>query len=342
MSKGAAPLRFLALVIGGWICVRGAFLASEWDGAPTPDEAALAEASIPPDVSAPPRQPTQSPAAGVSRTNLFPFAAHRTVGITDPIGPGRARRASSVTPLPSPALTTVEQVEEDEETAPATAPMPAAAPLLSPPATSRRWSGSAWAFVRRGDARQLSAGGTLGGSQIGGRILYRLTEPGAAPLSASGRLYASLEHPAESEAALGIEWQPASHVPIRILAERRQAIGRDGRSAFAVLAYGGSSKTMGRLQADLYGQAGIVGIRSHDAFADGSARISWRLTEANSLRTGAGVWAATQPGVSRVDVGPSLSLQIAPHLAIAADWRLRVAGRASPRSGPSLTLSTDF
>ena len=60
---------------------------------------------------------------------------------------------------------------------------------------------------------------------------------------------------------------------------------------------------------------------------------------------GAGAWAAAQPGLSRLDLGPqaALRLPVAGHaMTLAADWRLRAAGNAAPGSGPTLTLTTDF
>ena len=90
---------------------------------------------------------------------------------------------------------------------------------------------------------------------------------------------------------------------------------------------------------DTYAQAGVV--RSRDFFADGALRASRPV--GGGLSLGAGAWGAAQPGVSRLDVGPSALLRM-PTLgaAISADWRFRVAGNAQPGSGPAFTLSTDF
>jgi hypothetical protein len=127
---------------------------------------------------------------------------------------------------------------------------------------------------------------------------------------------------------------------MHLLVERRQKLGEQGRSAFAAMAYGGvSDVAAGPLRIDAYGQAGVVGARSRDLFADGSASVSLPLAGA---RVGAGVWAAVQPGVSRIDLGPRASLRLPGEVTLAVDWRLRVAGEAAPRSGPAVTLSTDF
>lgn len=338
VPRGARPLRFLVVVIAGWVCVRAAFIASEWTETPAgqPVLAALR-------VQNPPPRPLSPPVPKLPETTIASVEPppRRTSVLLQRL---TSRGPPALVASASPSV--FSPIEAAAHNAPAPSPTVTTPAAVAPPgsasASASRWSGSAWAFVRRGEADQLAAGGTLGGSQVGGRILYRLTDQGAAPVSISGRVYASLEHPRESEAALGIEWQPAVDLPLRILAERRQRIGNDGRSAFSLLAYGGLSKAIGRLQADLYGQTGLVGIHSHDFFADGSARITAALDRAGKLRSGTGVWAAKQPGVSRVDVGPSFSYQFVPHLAVSADWRWRIAGHANPRSGPSLTLSTDF
>ncbi len=235
-----------------------------------------------------------------------------------------------------------------------TVPLPtlsdAPPPLLGAPSLPlqtlpSRWSASAWAFLRRGESPQLAAGGTLGGSQIGGRISYRINDDEVRPLSVSAGFYAPLGRPAGSEAAMGLEWKPIAELPVRLLAERRQKVGREGRSAFAAMAYGGVSEAaIGPALFDAYAQAGVVGVRSRDLFADGSVAITLPIDEERSFKLGAGAWAAAQPGVSRLDVGPQLSIKIpgTRKLRLNADWRVRIAGDAAPASGPSLTLATEF
>jgi hypothetical protein len=130
---------------------------------------------------------------------------------------------------------------------------------------------------------------------------------------------------------------------LRIAAERRQAVGGAGRSAFALLAHGGVSDlpVAAGFRLDAYGQAGVVGARSRDLFADGAARLTLPLDGKKRLALGAGAWAAAQPGVSRVDVGPSATLRL-PGASLSLDWRVRVAGNAGPASGPALTVATGF
>jgi hypothetical protein len=210
--------------------------------------------------------------------------------------------------------------------------------------SARRWSLSAWSFVRSGDSRALAAGGLLGGSQAGARFVYRLDRDSARPLAVSFRLSAPLRNARAAEAALGLDWQPDRRLAVHFLAERRQALGRDGRSAFSVTVHGGvSDAPLGRFRIESYAQAGLVGTRSRDPFGDGSLRISLPVDE--KVRLGAGAWAAAQPGLARFDLGPQATLRLpvaGRALTLAADWRLRVAGNARPGSGATLTMSTDY
>lgn len=212
---------------------------------------------------------------------------------------------------------------------------------MRPPApTARPWSGAAWLLLRRDQTgSSLAPGGTLGGSQAGARLLYRI----GGGLALSGRVYAPLRRPQGAEVALGLDWRPVAAIPLNLLAERRQAVAGEGRSAFSITASGGTSRTLaGGLRLDAYLQAGIVGLRSRDAFVDGAARIGAPL---GPVEIGAGAWGAAQPGAARLDAGPVISYRLpvgGARLRLEAHWRLRVAGRAAPGSGPALTLAADF
>lgn len=146
-----------------------------------------------------------------------------------------------------------------------------------------------------------------------------------------------------TEAALGIEWQPFARVPVRILAERREALDRLGRSAFSLAAFGGvSDRPVGPLRLDAYAQAGVVGVESRDAFVDGAATLSLPLLDEGRLSAGGGLWGAAQPGVERLDAGPQVSWRLFPGARLAAEWRFRLAGDAEPGSGPVLIVAKDF
>jgi hypothetical protein len=217
-------------------------------------------------------------------------------------------------------------------------------PAAAGPEPSRRWSLAGYVHARRGGSPDLAAGGSLGGSQAGARLAYRLAGPRDAPLSLVGRVSAPFAGRG-AEAAIGIEWQPRRGLPLRLAAERRQALAAGGRSALSVGVHGGVSdaRAIAGFRIDAYGQAGLVGLRARDPFVDGQLRILRPAGRNGGLRLGAGIWAAAQPGVGRVDMGPSASLRIAPaRTTLILDWRHRAAGNARPGSGPALTVWTDF
>lgn len=228
----------------------------------------------------------------------------------------------------------------------------AAPPVALPPTAATggsRWSGQFYLFRRAGGGRALAVGGQLGGSQAAGRITYRLNRDGPARLALTARLSTPLADQRGAEAALGLDWHPVPVAPLRLSIERRADIGGSGRDAWSAYAAGGfyAGNLPGDLEADGYAQAGMVGARSHDMFADGAVRLGKRITlgESRALVLGAGAWGAAQPGLGRLDMGPraSLSLPLAGRTATAAiDWRMRLAGGARPGSGLALTVSADF
>lgn len=337
--RGSPPLRFLAIVLGGWAVLRTALIAPPWS-APPADAAAAApdRARLALQGSREARPALHVEGAVARERAAFP-AAGRLAG--HPVG--RRHPTSS-----APRLMTAPSLNG---TVVATAVPPPLRPQVGTPpwhgpgpVSTGRWSLSAWTFVRQGDAPPLAAGGLLDGSQAGARLAYRLNRDSARPLALSARLSAPLRRTAGAEAALGVSWKPSGRLPVHLLAERRQALGREGRSAFAVTFYGGvSDAPLGPFRIDAYAQAGIVGARSRDPFGDGSLRLSLPL--GGRARLGAGAWAAAQPGLSRLDLGPQAALRLpvaGRSVTLAADWRIRVAGNARPDSGPTLTLGTDF
>lgn len=214
------------------------------------------------------------------------------------------------------------------------------------------WSLSAWALVReKGSAPSLPyapVAGELAGSQGGVRLAYGFGKEGR--LRAYGRAAMALERRQQSEAAVGLTYSPVAAVPLDIAMEQRVKLGREGRSAMAAMVVGGvSGKELAHnFRLDAYGQAGMVGLRSRDAFADGAVVVdrAWNLDqERQSLRIGAVITGAVQPGLSRVDVGPRVTLPlpgVGKGARVAVDWRQRIAGNAQPDRGLALTLGVDF
>lgn len=351
--KASPPLRFLALVAGGWICVRAALLAPGWRESAGP--AVEADPGAVPAASAGSPRPMLRT---VSRPVHFPVPARLSAnGLAVEASPSYfltpVGRALSPTPAMRPRPGRLaggrDAAAPGNSFIPAAGgqvgeihpgPGPAAPAAPAPPPRSSRWSGAAWVLVRddRG-AAALAPGGTLGGSQAGARLLYRI----GGGLALSARAYLALRQPGGAEGAAGLDWQPAVRLPVHLLAERRQDAGGGGRSAFALSLYGGGSRRLAYgLRLDAYGQAGIVGTRSRDWFADGSVRISAPL---GPIALGGGAWGGAQPGAARLDAGPSISWRLpvpAANLRLQGDWRFRVAGDAAPGSGPALILAADF
>lgn len=334
MRGFSPPIRFLAATIGLWVAARAAMLIP-WVG----------EDARPRGLPAMPRR--QLALIGPAATELPPARRHREASDTQP-----ARTASPTsTPSARPklALASIGESEagprrddgrgevrrpSSQAIVELTGIAPAAAPVQ--PAATRRWAGDAYLFVRGDGGRVLAPGGQLGGGQAFARLNYRLTEGLSATVRASRALHAR-----DGEVALGLAWQPLGGV--RLLAERRIAVERGGRDAWSALAAGGiDAARVGPLRVDGYAQAGIVGLRSRDLFADGALRAG---REIGRLTAGAGAWGAAQPGAARFDIGPQIALRLPAGKAgvtVALDGRFRVAGDARPGSGLALTVATGF
>lgn len=225
----------------------------------------------------------------------------------------------------------------------------AAAPQQSIPATAvqkrlDRLQLTAWALLRGrqgliGGTDSLAAGGTLGGSQAGARLMYNfdprlsLSIRSSSPVGGRG-----------GEIAGGLRIKPLRSLPVAVTAERRHAIGRGGggRSAFALFLETGLYQVpVGwGFSLDAYTQAGLVGARRRDMFIDGGYSLTRPIF--GRFSAGAGLWAGAQPGLYRVDAGPRLSYRVRDNMRVHLDWRQRLAGNAEPGSGPALTLAADF
>lgn len=346
------PLRFVAGVIGLWTAARLAILLPG-DARVSLDPVAPAQAGAYLAVS-PPRP------LGLEGSGVPAFA-----GMT---GKGEAPRKSAETP-PSPFVersrdTSSSEAEKPRIAASTSATWPKLTPsgkdepdrsisptgLLAPTpsASPSRWSGNLYLFRRsHSGSPSLATGGQLGGSQAGARLAYRLNPTGPTRLAAAARLSSPLDDTRGAEAAVGIDWHPLPAAPFRISVERRVDIGGSGRDAWSAYAAGGFWHQSGRLVVDGYAQAGIVGARRRDLFADGAVRAGYRadLGTARSLTVGTGAWAAAQPGVEQLDIGPRVALGLAvggTAATLAAEWRVRVAGDAAPRTGLAITLAADF
>lgn len=221
-----------------------------------------------------------------------------------------------------------------------------------------RWSADGWAFWRQGsDAAPVSQGRVpiYGASQVGAVLQFRIAAAAARDPRLYARAYRALVRRGEHELALGASFRPVGKVPVRVAGEVRltdAAFTNEVRpSAYAVtelapvrLAYGA--------QLEAYGQAGWVGGASATAFADGQASVTREVgvvakASDNALRlsVGAGAWGGAQDDAQRIDLGPTMRLDLTVGdvpARLSLDWRERVGGQAEPDSGLAATLSARF
>jgi hypothetical protein len=340
MIRQPPPLRFIAIVVGGWIGIRAAVLVPDlWveEGVAAP-VAAEGEAErgtntereeAAPRPSALPPRPVPQPFL-LARPTAGPLLLLQAL---QPTGPSTMLGLSAEAGPLVPPLTAQDY-----------RPLPIQQLLAPPDRGPNRWSGSAWLLVRRESGGLLASGGVLGGSQFGARVSYRLNGDTERPLALSARVYAPLEQRSAAEVGVGLDWRPFADAPVNVLVERRQRLGREGHSAFSVTLYGGVSELdlPGSLTLDAYAQTGLVGLEGRRPFIDGSASVTAPL---GRVRVGAAAWGGAQPDAARLDVGPQATVRVAvagTNLRVSAEWRLRVAGGSQPGSGPALSIGTDF
>lgn len=233
------------------------------------------------------------------------------------------------------------------------------APMARTGATgSRRWSVDGWAFWRQGsDSAPVSQGRVpiYGASQTGAVLQYRLAPGAGRDPRLYARAYRALVRRGESELAAGASARPFAAVPLRAAAEVRYtdaAFGNSWRPAAYVVTELAPIILPYGARAEAYGQAGWVGGPDPTGFADGQASVTGEVRPVadwtdNALRVslGAAAWGGAQQDAQRVDIGPTLRLDVTlgeVPARLSVDWRQRVAGDASPGSGVAATLSTGF
>jgi len=373
-ARNAAPLRFMAVCVGGWVLLR---LCVMWNPAmPAPPGAMQVPWSKPPAYSDPApwdeaavavRRPGEAAPARLLRSSRPFLIVRRPLAISE----GSPLLSAAALPESSGFVVSRHRLRfalmaRLFPPAPGVPPKGetswlAAAPSrgTSEPGRGKpfwiqrplaNWALGGWLYLRDGSAGApdaIAAGGQLGGSQAGLRIAYGFGDSGR--LRAYGRATMAVRVPEQRELAFGAVFAPLPRLPIDIAVEQRVAVGADGRTALAAMVTGGVSDVAlpAGFRLDSYVQAGIVGVRRRAGFADGAVVVDRRLgaDDRAPLRLGALAAGAIQPGASRVDVGPRLTLRL-PDVGkgsrIALDWRQRVAGNARPESGLALTLATDF
>jgi hypothetical protein len=234
-----------------------------------------------------------------------------------------------------------------QQTEPYTAQTPFLVPVAWRERKQDRFTLSAWSLFRPNSPnKSQSLGGQLGGSQVGmrGTALVAEVAPGIA-FFGYGRASRALTQPRSSEAAVGIGLRSKILGGTEVTIERRIGLGRGGRNAWATGVNGGfyDRPVAKRVTVSAYGQAGIVGARQRDVFADLEAMTNYQLGPA--IDVGAGFWVSAQPGLTRLDVGPALTVKpkiMKRRFRVSLQWRQRLAGNASPASGPAFVLGSDF
>lgn len=356
------PLVMLALLLAGWSAARVMWWEYPFDNtARAAAQAGLAEAPPAPQRALPPASPLAAlvPAGAVW---LVPIEG----GATRPAAPAIWRErlpvsARDIAPGPRtvPPPSGREPVPPRDPVPPPFLPPPLPAPLPSArAATAGRWSLDAWAFWRQGSASTPVSQGRVpiyGASQTGAVLQYRLAPSSRHDPRLYARAYRALVRQGETEGALGASLRPLGGVPLRLAGEVRYtdaAFFNDVRpAAYAVTEIAPLRLPFGT-SLEVYGQAGWVGGRGETPFADGQASVTRELPaiarwtdDRLRLSLGAGAWGGAQKDAGRADIGPTLRLdtrigQVPARVSV--DWRLRVAGDASPGSGVAATVSAGF
>lgn len=366
--RDAPALRFLLLCVGGWIVVR---VMISWDLAPPPTPDRVGSPwSVPSPFAAADGVPSGSPATLAGRPIPL-MAKHESPSAALPAGRAEVASAAEAEPaglgagrhslrlalfarlLPTPPGGISRTAVASGPLWFPLAPTAPADPGQGKPFWIQRqlggWALAGWLYLREGSgnaSETIGAASQLGGSQAGLRLGYGFGDTGRT--RAYGRATIAVGRPQQREVALGLAFASLAHLPVDVAIEQRIATGKEGRTALAIMASGGVSEVAlpAGFRLDAYAQAGVVGARRRDGFADGAIVVDRRLgADDMSLRLGALAAGAVQPGVARVDVGPRLTLRL-PEVGegsrIALDWRQRVAGDARPESGLALTLASDF
>ena len=364
-SRRGQPVLFLGLLLAGWLLLRVVSWENPWTSPLLPDvpQALLAQGTdrMPlPQAGASPRKETS--------TDPMPIYA----------GPVLLLQSSStVVPLPTNEERFLELEPERSFASDRSArghsllwmsgmaqlPMPqsvarwldrpTADPADRPAPTARSWRVDAWMLLRDGGLTPARGGApvpTYGASQAGAVIAYRLDPGRRHEPAAYVRLSKALTGPASEEIAAGLRARPLAGLPVTLHGEVRAARNGDTaslRPAVFVTTGIERARLPGGLKASGYGQAGYVAGDFATGFVDGKVDVtrSEALSDRASLAVGGGAWGGAQRGAARLDIGPTLKLDLgigSGSARVAADYRIRIAGEAEPASGAAITLSAGF
>lgn len=327
------PLRFLGVIVGGWVALRTIIMWWPADRAPVTvaqsgraDLPAVAAATAPP----------------ASLLLLSPDASVPPTGRTSPRLPDVWYGSAAATDVAPPGTKPIAPPSQ-APLGPVTLDGIWKAGRHTKPTTRARLAGSFWLIARRGGPVDV-LGAQLGGSQTGARITYAL---GSGRRIAIAARIASPLGPGARELAIGLDWQPM-RLPVHVIVEQRIALnGGRGGPTLGLVGGIGPAPIASRLTLEGYAQTGIIARGGGEGFADGAVRVAHPIAGVGRVRfdLGAGAWGGAQKGAARLDLGPSLVAHVPlgrQAVRMSIDWRQRVAGEARPGSGLTVTLGADF
>lgn len=240
---------------------------------------------------------------------------------------------------------------------------PSSAPFAPRPARRRavdadRWFLDAYTFYRQGSSSLSPSQGrapVYGASQVAANLQYRFAPASGRDPRAFVRGYQALVQDGETELAAGLSARLLAKVPVRIAGEVRAVrnpLGTDIRPAGYAVSELPPQRLPLRLLLETYGAAGYVGGEAATYFAEGQASVTREIVSLDGpgdrpmrLSIGGAAWGGAQKDAQRVDVGPTVRLDLnvgQVPARISVDWREQVAGDAAPDSGVAATVSTRF
>lgn len=201
---------------------------------------------------------------------------------------------------------------------------------------TRRWSATAYSIVRSDADGASPVTPVLGGAQSGIAAAWTLDPLARAPLALTARATVAHADRRSMIVAAGVAWRPRPGV---VVAAERVVRPHDNRGDWTARIAAGGEGRFGPVELTGYAEAGFVG---RSTYAAAQARAGFGR---GRIIPGLGVWTSIADGngvaVGRVDFGPGIAVRAGP-FAVAADYRVRIAGNAAPGSGPVLTLTAAF
>ncbi|MEM7780090.1 MAG: hypothetical protein AAF697_06860 [Pseudomonadota bacterium] len=245
------------------------------------------------------------------------------------------------------------------EAAPPFAPLPAGVlGDLSGQGKPNRWTLDTFGFFRQGSGSLSTSLGRVpvyGASQAAANLQYRAAPESGFDPRGFVRAYRALVEGGETEVATGLSARPIPGVPLRTVAElrvSRNPVGTDYRPAGYVVSELPPQSLPAGFLLETYAAAGYVGGEADTYFADGQAALTREVITVNGptnipvrISVGGAGWGGAQRGAERVDVGPTMRVELKVGdvpARISVDWRERVVGEAAPESGLAATISTQF